>query len=90
MAFTKLPRSTVYDVAKKFFAAEAVEEGSGTPARKKLVQERTARSSEMINQLQTMVDEDPSVSMRKLAMKLQVDEATVRRQFMKISDIRVI
>ncbi len=77
--FLKLPKSTVGDVARRFFAAEESEEGSGCPERKKHVRERLVRSSDMIERLQAMVQEDPGMSMRKMAAILQVNESTVRK-----------
>ena len=79
VAFTKLPRATVYRVAAQYRSAEDSEEGSGTLARKAHSRERTERSDEMIFALHAMIDEDPRVSMRRLAVSLEVDEATVRR-----------
>ena len=78
-AFTKLPRATVYRIASQFRSAEEAEEDSGTPARKTHSRDRTARSEDMILALHAMIDEDPGVPMRRLAMSLQVGEATIRR-----------
>lgn len=76
--FTGIPLPTVYAVVKRFKEAEQ-EEGAGTPARKK--HDRSSqkkRDDDFVSRLQSMVDEDPSVSMRSLAARLDVSEWTVR------------
>lgn len=46
--FFGYPRSTVYDVAKRYAASEESEEGSSTPARKMQVREKSTRTPEII------------------------------------------
>ena len=77
--FTGIPLPTVYAVVKRFKDSEE-EDGAGTPARKK--HDRSSqkkRDEDFVSRLQGMVDEDPSVSMRSLAARLDVSEWTVRK-----------
>jgi len=54
--FTKLPKSTVYEVAKAFKDSD----GSGTPARKTHDRSECKKcTSEFLKALQDMVDNDP-------------------------------
>lgn len=77
--FLKLPKSTVYAVARRFFKAEAKEEDSAAPARCPQDRSRVKkRNHEFLEQLQTTINEDPSISMRTLAKKMKVDPKTIR------------
>lgn len=77
--FTDIPLPTVYAVVRRFNEAEK-EEGEGTPARKKHdCSFQRKRSEDFVSRLQDMVDEDPGVSMRSLAVRLNVSEWTVRK-----------
>ena len=74
--FFKLPRSTVYRIAQQF-------EESGQslePARKPHAsRSNMKRDAAFLEQLQVRIDEDPSVSMWKLAQQLNISEATIRK-----------
>ncbi|XP_076621600.1 LOW QUALITY PROTEIN: uncharacterized protein LOC143342004 [Colletes latitarsis] len=77
--FFGYPRSTVYDVAKRYAASESFEKGSPSPARKVQVREKSTRTPEIIQRVQDMILEDPGISLRKLASLLRVSETVVRR-----------
>ncbi|XP_019886946.2 uncharacterized protein LOC109610920 [Ooceraea biroi] len=77
--FFGYPRSTVYDVAKRYAVSEESEEGSYTPARKRQAREKSTRTPEIIRRAQDMILEDPGTSLRKLASVLGVSETIVRR-----------
>ncbi|XP_076226776.1 uncharacterized protein LOC143174895 [Nomia melanderi] len=76
--FFAYPRSTVYDVAKRYAASEGFEKGSPSSARKMQVKEKS-RTPEIIQRIQDMILEDPETSLRKLASVLGVSETIVRR-----------
>ena len=73
--FTGIPLPTVYAVVKRFREAE----GEGTPSRKRHDCSPKTRDEQFVSRLQKMVDEDPTVSMRSLAARLNVSEWTVRK-----------
>lgn len=76
--FTKLPKATVYRIAKQFRVAEEEEEGSATSSRKKHDRsECRKRNATFLEQLQQMIDDDPAISMRDLAARLQVGVQTI-------------
>ena len=73
------PRSTVYDIAKRYATSEGFENGSPSPARKVHVREKSTRSPEIIQSVQNMILEDPGTSLRKLASFLGMSGTIVRR-----------
>ncbi|XP_011863807.1 PREDICTED: uncharacterized protein LOC105559817 [Vollenhovia emeryi] len=77
--FFGYPRSTVYDVAKRYTVSEESEKDSSSPARKIQVREKSTRTPELIRRVQDMILEDPGISLRKLASVLRVSETIVRR-----------
>lgn len=77
--FFGYPRSTVYDVAKRYAASERFEKGFPSPARKVQVREKSSRTPEMIQRVQDMISEDPGTSLRKLASVLGLSDTSVRR-----------
>ena len=78
--FLKLPTSTVYAVANRFFSAEATEGGSGDAERKPHDRSLSRRrSQDFIDSLEELVEEDPSQSTRTLAAKLNVGATTIRQ-----------
>lgn len=79
--FNKLPESLCYRVKKKLDESVAAGEDPDDISvdRKTHKRRRDAiRTPEFIEQLQNMIDEDPSKSIRALARELNVDEKTVR------------
>ena len=81
------PRSTVYDIAKRYATSEGFENGSPSPARKVHVREKSTRTPEIIQRVQNMILEDPGTSLRKLASVLGVSETIVRRIAQEILDM---
>ncbi|CAK9807113.1 Transposable element Tcb1 transposase [Anthophora quadrimaculata] len=77
--FFSYPRSTVYDIAKRYAASDWFEKGSPSPARKVQVREKSTRTPEIIQRAQDMILEDPGTSLRKLASVLGVSETIVRQ-----------
>ena len=79
ISFLKLPKSTVYDVAKRFKESEGTEEGSGTAAMSPHDRSATKkRTRGFLDSLQSLIDDDPGTSMRKLAVRLRVSEFCIR------------
>ena len=82
--FLKMPKSTVYEIAKKFNNDLASQKGPDeskvlSPARKKrLVASNRKRSPEFLQRLQNLIEDDPMKSIRRLAMELGEAESTVR------------
>ncbi|XP_072764892.1 uncharacterized protein [Anoplolepis gracilipes] len=77
--FFGYPRSTVYDVAAKFFASEKSTEGSANPTRKRHSKEKSVRTPEIIAKAQQHILEDPGQSLTKIARTLDVSDTTMRR-----------
>lgn len=74
--FLRLPRTTVYRIAQRF--ADSGE--SLDPARKShSSRSDKKRDAAFLEQLTDRIEEDPSVSMRKLARELNVSESTIRK-----------
>ncbi len=75
--FTKLPKLTIYDGAKAFY----VTEGSGTPVRK--THDRSEFKKCMPEflwghgGLQDMINDNPGISMRNLAARLNMGQNTI-------------
>ena len=79
--FNNLPRSLCYRVRSEFnekLSAGEDAEDISVERRPHRRRSDSLRTSEFIEQVQNMVDEDPGRSMRSLARELQVDEKTVR------------
>ena len=64
LEFTGIPLPTVYDVVKRFREAE----GEGTPSRKRHDRSPKTCGEQFVSRLQEMVDEDPGVAIRSLAV----------------------
>ena len=83
--FLKVPKSTVYDIAKRYYDDLASQDGpdedkTASPARKKRSEApNKKRMPDFLQQLQELIEEDPMQSMRQLAIRLDVSECTVRR-----------
>ncbi len=80
--FLKLKKATVYRVAKAFHGAgsagEAEKKDLVSPARK--IHDRSSarkRSRDFLDELQTAIDSDPSISMRALATRMNVSNDTI-------------
>ncbi|CAK9817253.1 hypothetical protein ANTPLA_LOCUS9301 [Anthophora plagiata] len=76
--FFGCPKSTVYDVAKKYAASERFEKGS-SPVRKVQVRKKSTRTPEIIQRVQDMILEDLGTSLQKLASVLGASETIVHR-----------
>ena len=75
----KLPKSTVYAIARKFFQAATKEEKPIIPGRCPQDRSHTKkRNRQFLEQLETAISEDPSTSMRTLAKRMKVDPKTIR------------
>jgi transposase len=74
--FLKLPKSTVYRISQQF-----EESGQSLEPERKSHASRSdiKHNAAFLEQLQTQIDEAPSVSMQKLAQQLNVREATIRK-----------
>lgn len=74
--FLRLPRTTVYRIARRF-----EETGQSLEPARKFHSSRsdTKRDAAFLEHLEARIDEDPSVSMRKLVQELNVSEATTRK-----------
>ena len=69
--FLKMPKATVYRIARDFKATEGEEKGLVTSARKTHNRsESRKRNATFIEQLQALITSDPSISMRNLAARL--------------------
>lgn len=74
----KLPKTTVYRVAKAFSQAENSEEGSYTGARKTQVRERPKRSPKLVEAIRERISTDHHISQRRLATEFRVSRDTVQ------------
>lgn len=78
--FLKLPISTVYDVARKYFSQPASSNSLRQTHNRSMTRKR---NDELINTLEELVQQDPSQSTRILASKLNVSATTIRRAIQK-------
>lgn len=75
----KLPKLTVYDIAGRFKASEGFEEGSGTAARSPPDRSATKKwTREFLDNLQSLIDDNPGISMMNLAIRLGVSKFCIR------------
>lgn len=74
----KLPKKTVYRVAKVFSHAENSEEGSYTGARKTHVRKQPKRSPKLVDAIRERISKDPHISQRRLATEFRVSRDTVQ------------
>lgn len=75
----KLPKRTVYRVAKSFSEAETTEEGSYSAERKTQVRRRPKKTQKLVNSIRNRLSKDHHVSCRRLAMEFKVSDRTLRR-----------
>lgn len=76
--FFGYPRSTVYDVAAKYFDSEMTEMGSANPTRKSHSKEKSVRTPAMIQRAQELIYEDPGLSLANLAKTMGVSKTAMR------------
>ncbi|XP_022696395.1 uncharacterized protein LOC111264608 isoform X4 [Varroa jacobsoni] len=77
--FFGYPRSTVYNIAFKYWAAKDEKECMSIAKRKIHDRQKTARTPKLIDAVEKYILDGPSVSRRTLARKVRVDKATIAR-----------